>query len=290
MRKSGLFILILFLFSFGLTAQKNDTEKALQTVIDQLFSGMLAGDGLAIEPLFTPGATLSSIATNREGEVVKQGAPIDKFIASIGKTKPGVLNEKIWSYDFKVDEPMAIVWTEYSFYLEDKLSHCGVNVFEMIHLADGWKISSITDTRRKTNCMSEDESEINALVDGWHLAAAVADEDTFFGSMTPKGIYIGTDASERWEADEMKVWSKKYFEQESAWAFTAHDRNIKIAADGQTAWFDELLDTWMGDCRGSGIVIKTATGWKIDHYHLSIAVPNDKVDGYLNLIGKPRKK
>ncbi|MBS9766494.1 MAG: nuclear transport factor 2 family protein [Flavobacteriaceae bacterium] len=41
------------------------------------------------------------------------------------------------------------------------------------------------------------------------------------------------------------------------------------------AWFDELLDTWMGICRGSGVLEKTAKGWKIRHYVLSVTVPNE---------------
>ena len=55
------------------------------------------------------------------------------------------------------------------------------------------------------------------------------------------------------------------------------------------AWFDELLDTWMGDCRSSGIVQKVNGEWKIKYYHLAITVPNDVVDNYLKLIGKVRR-
>ena len=48
-------------------------------------------------------------------------------------------------------------------------------------------------------------------MNAWHKAAATADEDTFFGSMTADAIYIGTDATERWLRDELKEWSKEYF-------------------------------------------------------------------------------
>lgn len=125
------------------------------------------------------------------------------------------------------------------------------------------------------------QEKINTLLDNWHHAAAVADEDTFFGSMTEDARYIGTDETENWKRDELKEWSKSYFAKESAWDFKKKTRNVYMYSD--MAWFDETLDTWMGVCRGSGVVILTKDGWKIQHYVLSIAVPNDKIDAYLEL-------
>ena len=280
-------LFIAMLTAYGALAQ-NSEEKNIQAVIDQMFDGMRAGDSSMLSGIFTPEASLSSIFTNKEGEVVKRGGSIANFITAVGTPHDQVWDELIWSYDIKIDEPMASAWTEYTFYLGDQMSHCGVNVFEMIHLADGWKISGITDTRRKNNCKTREESEINELMDRWHRAAAVADEDVFFGSMTADGVYIGTDASERWTRDEMRVWSKKYFDGDAAWDFKPLSRNIQFSEDRSMAWFDELLDTWMGTCRSSGVITNTDDGWKIKHYHLSIAVPNERVDGYLELIGKSR--
>jgi hypothetical protein len=50
------------------------------------------------------------------------------------------------------------------------------------------------------------------------------------------------------------------------------------------AWFDEKLDTWMGICRGSGVVARTKEGWKIKHYVLSVTVPNDKITEFIELV------
>jgi hypothetical protein len=47
---------------------------------------------------------------------------------------------------------MAAIWTEYSFYLGDKFSHCGVNSFQLFKDETGWKIIYIVDTRRKEGC------------------------------------------------------------------------------------------------------------------------------------------
>ena len=262
----------------------------IESKIELLFEAMRANDNTSITDLFVDGAMLSSISIDAEsGKVVKKSSPAAGFVTAIGRPHDSQWDERLWSKDIKVDGAMAMAWTDYSFYLDGAFSHCGVNVFEFINTEQGWQISNITDTRRKDNCGDAPEAHIESLLNDWHLAAAEADETVFFGSMLEGGIYIGTDASERWTREEMLALLGKYFERESAWDFKIIERNITMAADNRLAWFDELLDTWMGTCRASGVVQLVDGDWQISHYHLSIAVPNDVVDGYLELIGKPRE-
>ena len=47
----------------------------------------------------------------------------------------------------------------------------------------------------------------------------------------------------------------------------------------------------MGPCRGTAVVKRDGPdGWKIAHFTLSMTVPNDKVDGVIELLGEPRKE
>ena len=133
-------------------------------------------------------------------------------------------------------------------------------------------------------CQIGDTIAIRKTLDDWHQAAATADEETYFGLMSGESIFMGTDASERWSLEQFQEFAMPHFQKESAWAFTAKDRYIYFTEDGKTAWFDELLDTWMGDCRGSGVLQLKEGGWKIMHYNLAILVPNDLVKGYLELL------
>jgi hypothetical protein len=55
-------------------------------------------------------------------------------------------------------------------------------------------------------------------------------------------------------------------------------------------WFSELLSTWMGVCRGSGILAMTPQGWKIQQYHLSVTVPNDLIRDFITLVDTYNKK
>jgi hypothetical protein len=117
--------------------------------------------------------------------------------------------------------------------------------------------------------------QVNAFVDGWHDDAAHA-RMAYFDKIAPDGVYIGTDRSELWQRDAFKAWARKYFERGSAWSFHATRRNVYASSDGKLVWFDELLDTPnMGHCMASGVIRKTAKGFEIVHYQLSIAVPNE---------------
>lgn len=119
--------------------------------------------------------------------------------------------------------------------------------------------------------------EVNMTLDAWHKAATNADFESYFNLMTPDGVFIGTDATENWQNQDFKDFSKPYFDKGKAWSFTALERNIYLNEDQNVAWFDELLDTQMKLCRGSGILKKENGQWKIAHYVLSIAVPNENV-------------
>ena len=125
--------------------------------------------------------------------------------------------------------------------------------------------------------VSVEKDSINKVLDSWHLNAAEANFEAYFSAMTNESVFVGTDAAEVWNIQQFKEFSKPYFDKGKAWSFTSIDRNIYLNADGRIAWFDELLDTWMGVCRGSGVLKKSENTWKIEHYVLSVTVPNDNV-------------
>ncbi len=124
---------------------------------------------------------------------------------------------------------------------------------------------------------------ITTMLDNWHKAAANADYNAYFNVMTEESIFIGTDATENWNKEAFQKFAKPYFDKGKAWNFTALDRNIYLSKDGKTAWFDELLNTQMKICRGSGVLTKDNTGWKIRHYVLSMTIPNDNTNDVIKI-------
>ncbi len=132
------------------------------------------------------------------------------------------------------------------------------------------------------NAQKEKES-INQTLDGWHKAAADANFDAYFGVFTDSAHFIGTDANENWDLISFQAFSKPFFDKGKAWNFTALQRNIYLSADKKTAWFDELLNTQMKLCRGSGVLVKEEGKWKIEHYVLSMTIPNENTTEVVKL-------
>jgi hypothetical protein len=122
------------------------------------------------------------------------------------------------------------------------------------------------------------KAEVNEILDQWHKAAAEANFDNYFNALSEDAIFIGTDASENWNKTDFMAYSKPYFDRGKAWSFTTLERNVFITDDGKTAWFDELLNTQMKICRGSGILTNENNQWKIKHYVLSMTIPNENSD------------
>ncbi|AZA57962.1 hypothetical protein EG349_05100 [Chryseobacterium shandongense] len=124
----------------------------------------------------------------------------------------------------------------------------------------------------------KEKTEIAAMLDGFNVAAAKADFTTYFNYFAEESTFIGTDATEIWDKKAFMSWAKPYFDKKKTWNFTSLKRNVYFSKDGKLAWFDELLDTQMKICRGSGIVEKIDGQWKVKQYVLSVTVPNDVVD------------
>lgn len=298
--KHSLFLFVLIgLFSSSIAAQSN---KEITKVIDDFFVAMENQDTLALDSIMHDQCVLFT-ALNQNGMPKIEAIPKASFLAYMKRViaKKYVYDERLWNYDVSLEDNLAIVWTEYTMFMgvENKLSHCGVNVFTLGKSKAGtWRITNITDTRRKENCITEEtvvqnEARVEKVLNDWHQASATADAAAFFGAMTKDGVYLGTDASERWLRDELREWSKFAFERDTAWAFTASKREIYFSANQKTAWFEEMLETQMGTCRASGVLVKVGGDWKIKHYDLAIMVPNDLIPDFKKLVamgGLPKSK
>jgi ketosteroid isomerase-like protein len=282
------------LSNHGLAAQ--NTPNA---TIDAVFAAMKAGDTIGLRAWFHPDATLHSVVTKPTGETVVSTGSIDKWFAGIQKTEAGDWEEELHFVQVKTDGHLVSAWTPYAFNFEGKLHHCGVNTFQLVKdgPAGEWRILHITDTRRDAegDCtpVSEisPEAAIDSLATRWHRAAAEADSTTFFNAMTDDATYIGTDKGEHWTKAEFLGFAAPYFARGKAWNFTATERHVFYDPNESVAYWDEILDTWMGPCRGTAVVKREGVnGWKIAHFTLSMTVPNERVEAVIKATGEPAKE
>jgi hypothetical protein len=144
------FILLTSLcISFSIHAQT--AEDSVKTTINNMFTAMRTGDTALFKSVFTDNAILQTIA-RREGKPVVITEDLDEFVYVVGKLKKDSADERITFETVKIDGPLAIAWTPYSFYHNGQFSHCGVNSFQLVRLDGIWKIQYIIDTRRRQGC------------------------------------------------------------------------------------------------------------------------------------------
>lgn len=152
MRKPLLTLALIFCCITCSFAQQNTTDAVKQT-INRLFDGMRKGDSTVLRSVFSKDMILQSISTGKDGKATLSIEKASDFVKAIGTPHQQVYDERIVFGDIKIDGDLASVWAPYQFYLGDKFSHCGVDVFSLLKTAEGWKIIYIVDTRRKDNCI-----------------------------------------------------------------------------------------------------------------------------------------
>lgn len=143
------------------------------------------------------------------------------------------------------------------------------------YLVLGWLAFSSFDESKTT--------ELDELINNWHISAGTANFESYFEVTTDNFVFLGTDPTERWDKETFKAFCKPYFDKGKAWDFKPSARNWVFSKDNKTAWFDEKLDTWMQECRGSGVCVKEGKRWKLAYYNLTVLIENDKTKEFIEL-------
>jgi hypothetical protein len=136
---------------------------------------------------------------------------------------------------------------------------------------------------KQTPPTANDMAQIASMLDSFNVAAANADYNRYFNFYTEDATFNGTDATENWDKAAFMVWAKPFFDKKKTWNFTAIARNIYTGKYADIAWFEELLNTQMKICRGSGVVVKVGNDWKVQQYVLSTSIPNAVLDSVIKI-------
>jgi hypothetical protein len=137
------------------------------------------------------------------------------------------------------------------------------------------------DVARPPLVLSVDRASASAAIahelDDFHDAAAHADEARYFAHFSNDAVFLGTDATERWDLAAFRAFAHPHFAAGKAWSFHAVRRAIAVSDDGRFAYFDEDLATEkLGPVRGSGVLVLRDGAWKIAQYNLGVVIPNDR--------------
>lgn len=147
------------LFSFlviaitNLSFSQEQDYRDVKESIEIFFKGFHQRDSSIIKSVVAGDIILQSIGRDNEGHSRMRTDSFGNFLKSIVSIPDSLaFKEEIHEFHIQVDGPLAHAWTPYTFWINDKKSHCGVNSFQLFNDDTSWKIIYLVDTRRKEDC------------------------------------------------------------------------------------------------------------------------------------------
>ena len=134
------------------------TEKAAPfAVVEKLFAEMAAANPAGILALGTPENQLVAIRKLRDGssrvEVIT-GEAFSKMFTN----KEANLREEMYAPQVEVEGDYAMVYGRYVFFVGERLSHCGVNQFNLVKVEGVWKIANGASTIDPGACTDKEKA------------------------------------------------------------------------------------------------------------------------------------
>ena len=149
-------ILTLLALTFTtLSLSQSSESDNVKATIERFFEGFHKQDSTIILETVIEAIQMQSIGKDKSGNSVLNTSDFKTFLNSIiAIPKDKSFKEELLDYKIQVDGNMAHAWTPYNFWYDKKLSHCGVNSFQLYKDNGQWKIIYLVDTRRQ-DCRQE---------------------------------------------------------------------------------------------------------------------------------------
>lgn len=149
--KKLLAVLVCFAITLPAFSQGRESD-AIKKVINTLFDSMRSGDTLSMRSTFADGMVMQVLQQRKGKSDTLIMADVNDFVKKIGEPHADTYDERAVFDSFNVNNNIATVWAPYKFYLGKKLSHCGIDIFQLMKTREGWKIVSIYYDVRTGNC------------------------------------------------------------------------------------------------------------------------------------------
>jgi hypothetical protein len=129
-------------------------RRAILDVVHTMTGAMRRRDTATLRALFVPGTTLKGMRHRRDASAPQvQEIPLEAFGAFIARdTARGPLIERLFEPRVELQGSLASVWAPYDFHFGTRFSHCGVDAFQLLKTADGWRIAGLADTYETAGC------------------------------------------------------------------------------------------------------------------------------------------
>jgi hypothetical protein len=160
-----LYILILQTAAFGqgpatvrsVVAQKTDDKSAVLAVVNQLFAEMAAANPAGIIDLHTPESQLAAIRKTKDGKMRLDAINRESF-SKFFTDKSVQIKETMYDPKVEISGDWAMVWGRYVFWVNGKVSHCGIDQFNLVRTEAGWKIANGASTIDPGACTDKEKA------------------------------------------------------------------------------------------------------------------------------------
>src|SRR3954470_18319780 len=114
-------------------------SSAVMAPIDRLFAGMTARDPQAVLAQLRPEGGATVAIEQADGTRAVSHMPWSDFANHL-KPGPERYEERLTDPAIEVDGDIAMVWSPYTFLIDGKVHHCGVDHFDLARENNAWKI------------------------------------------------------------------------------------------------------------------------------------------------------
>ena len=142
--RAALLTILFALAHSAATAQTSADRDAVLQVVQTFFDTMTAKDIDGARGVLVPQGRFHVMEMSKPNSEPRSFSN-EEYFAQLQASKQ-TMRERIWNPEVRVHGLIATMWAPYDFWIDGKLSHCGVDAFDLIKTGEGWKIAGGTYT------------------------------------------------------------------------------------------------------------------------------------------------
>lgn len=157
MRKIIFTIILTLAISVSAFAQKASDAKDVLIVVNKMFMEMANHNPAAIADLWMKDSNLTAIVKTKDGKTNVRSFTGEAFSKNFAEKK-GEIKEDMYQQKTLIDGDLAMVWGRYVFLVDGKVSHCGLNSFQLVKTESVWKIANASSTIDASGCTKKEKA------------------------------------------------------------------------------------------------------------------------------------
>jgi hypothetical protein len=129
-------------------AAETPDEKDVLAVVQKTFEGMASNDAGKILASMTADARLYGVRANGAAYAL----PAEQWANRLVSLKSEFNEHFTQTPAVSIHGTIANVWGEYELLRDGKFMHCGVDSFNLLKTAEGWRVAAVFDTEETDGC------------------------------------------------------------------------------------------------------------------------------------------